>query len=49
MNSSTCTPCEFDQYQDQQGQKSCKLCPNGSTTSGISGARSLKECVFEGM
>ena len=48
LSSSTCAPCEFDHFQDQQGQTSCKPCPNGSTTNG-SGARSLEECIFEGI
>ena len=48
LSSSTCTPCEFDHFQDQQGQTSCKPCPTGSRTNDI-GTRTPEECMLKGM
>ncbi|XP_013410204.1 hemicentin-1 [Lingula anatina] len=43
-----CASCPFGQYQDQPGQMSCKLCPNGTTTDrlGISNSSQCRE--YEG-
>ncbi|XP_013406096.1 signal peptide, CUB and EGF-like domain-containing protein 2 [Lingula anatina] len=43
-----CSSCPFGQYQDQPGQMSCKLCPNGTTTDrlGISNVTHCRE--YEG-
>ncbi|XP_065883706.1 uncharacterized protein [Dysidea avara] len=46
LSSSTCTPCEFDHFQDQQGQTSCKPCPTGSRTNDI-GTRTPEECMLK--
>ncbi|XP_028404268.1 receptor tyrosine-protein kinase let-23-like isoform X2 [Dendronephthya gigantea] len=40
-----CLPCPQDSYQDQEGELSCKLCPNGRITN-ETGARSINECFI---
>ncbi|CAH1274538.1 COMP [Branchiostoma lanceolatum] len=29
-NSTTCVKCDYREYQDEEGQSSCKLCPSGT-------------------
>ena len=44
VRGSTCVPCGLDQFQDKQGQTSCRQCPAGSFIDDI-GATSVEECI----
>ncbi|XP_013412332.1 signal peptide, CUB and EGF-like domain-containing protein 3 [Lingula anatina] len=43
-----CASCPFGQYQDERGQMSCKLCPNGTTTDRIGVTNSTQCREYEG-
>ena len=39
-----CRACPEDQYQDQEAQSSCILCPSGTVTFGKTGSKWRKSC-----
>ena len=44
FNDNDCLPCPEDQYQDQEAQSSCMLCPSGTVTVGKTGSKRLESC-----
>ncbi|XP_035663896.1 neurogenic locus notch homolog protein 1-like [Branchiostoma floridae] len=42
-NSSTCVKCDYQEYQDEEGQSTCKSCPAG-TNAVFRGAKDITDC-----
>ncbi|CAH1239227.1 COMP [Branchiostoma lanceolatum] len=43
-NSSSCVTCDYQEYQDEEGQSSCKSCPAG-TNAVFRGAKNITDCT----
>ncbi|XP_015761127.1 PREDICTED: uncharacterized protein LOC107340287 [Acropora digitifera] len=44
FNSSSCQPCAVDEYQDQEAQTSCIICPPMTSTFGQQGSKQRYDC-----
>ncbi|XP_067025508.1 uncharacterized protein [Acropora muricata] len=44
FNSSSCQPCAVDEYQDQEAQTSCIICPPRTSTFGQQGSKQRHDC-----
>ncbi|KAI8498200.1 hypothetical protein Bbelb_241440 [Branchiostoma belcheri] len=45
-NSTSCVKCDYQDYQDEEGQSSCKPCPAG-TNAVFRGAKNIADCAAE--
>ncbi|XP_066302792.1 signal peptide, CUB and EGF-like domain-containing protein 2 [Branchiostoma lanceolatum] len=43
-NSTNCVKCDYQEYQDEEGQSSCKSCPAG-TNAVFRGAKNITDCI----